>query len=216
VRIETASHLAALDFAKGGGLVPVVAQHARTGEVLMVAWADREALARTLAEGTMWYFSRSRAGLWRKGETSGNTQRLVALHADCDRDTVLALVEPDGPSCHTGDRTCFGDVVAPTLSTLDRVIEQRAAPDPSGGAADASYTRRLLVDGNLRLKKLGEEAVELALACQAADRERAAAEAADLFYHTLVACRATGVSLEDVLAVLQRRRPATSSADEPG
>jgi phosphoribosyl-ATP pyrophosphohydrolase/phosphoribosyl-AMP cyclohydrolase len=210
MKIERLDQLGALDFAKGGGLVPVVTQHAHTGEVLMVAWADREALRRTLAESRMWYFSRSRDALWRKGETSGNGQRLVALHADCDGDTVLAQVLPDGPSCHTGDRTCFGSA-APTLSELDAVIAQRAA-----GAAGGGYTRTLLGDENLRLKKLGEEAVELALACAAGDRARGAAEAADLLYHALVASRAAGVSLEDVLAVLAKRRAATSSADAPG
>lgn len=210
MKIERQEQIDALDFSKGGGLVPVVTQHAHTGEVLMVAWADREALRRTLAESRMWYFSRSRDALWRKGETSGNGQRLVALHADCDRDTVLAQVLPDGPSCHTGDRTCFG-AAAPTLSTLDTVIGQRAANGDGGG-----YTRTLLRDENLRLKKLGEEAVELALACAAGDRARGAAEAADLLYHALVACRAAGVSLEDVLAELAKRRAATSSADAPG
>jgi phosphoribosyl-AMP cyclohydrolase / phosphoribosyl-ATP pyrophosphohydrolase len=209
VRIDDATQLAALDFGKGGDLVPVVAQHARTGDVLMVAWANPEALRRTLAEGRMWYFSRSRNALWRKGETSGNEQRLVALYADCDRDTVLALVEADGPSCHTGEWTCFG--ARPTLSALAATIEQRAA----GAAAGTGYTRRLLDDANLRLKKLGEEAVELALACRDEDTARTASEAADLLYHTLVACRAAGVSLDDVLAVLDARG-ATSSADAPG
>lgn len=96
-----------IDFAKLGGLVPVVTQDVRTGVVLMVAFADREALERTLRESRMWYFSRSRGALWRKGETSGNEQRLRALHLDCDADTVLALVEPAGPACHTGARSCF-------------------------------------------------------------------------------------------------------------
>jgi phosphoribosyl-AMP cyclohydrolase / phosphoribosyl-ATP pyrophosphohydrolase len=209
VRIDDATQLDALDFAKGGGLLPVVAQHARTGEVLMVAWADAEALRRTLAEGRMWYYSRSRGAHWRKGETSGNGLTLVALYADCDQDTVLALVDPDGPSCHTGDWTCFG--AAPTLPALAATIEERTTSD----GASSSYTRRLLGDANLRLKKLGEEAVELALACRDEDSARAASEAADLLYHVLVACRAAGARLDDVLAALDARRP-TSSADGPG
>lgn len=208
MRIDDATQLDALDFGKGGGLVPVVAQHARTGTVLMVAWADRAALGRTLAERRMWYYSRSRNEQWRKGATSGNGQTLVALYADCDADTVLALVDPDGPSCHTGDWTCFG--AAPTLAALAATIDERAA-----GADARSYTRRLLDDPNLRLKKLGEEAVELALACRDEDAMRAASEAADLLYHVLVACRAAGARLDDVLAALDARR-ATSSAAAPG
>lgn len=205
MKLDDLSALDALDFEGGGGLLPVVAQHARTGEVLMVAWADREALGRALAEGRMWYFSRSRGEYWRKGDTSGNAQHLVSLHGDCDGDTVLALVEPEGPSCHTGAWTCFG--AAPTLPALAHIIDDRAA---TGGPG--SYTRRLLDDENLRLKKLGEEAVELALACRAGEAAGAAAEAADLLYHVLVACRGAGVRLEEVLAALERRRSATSSA----
>lgn len=201
MRLRTAAELDHVDFDKAGGLVPVVAQHVRTGEVLMLAWANREALERTLETGEAWYFSRSRNALWHKGETSGNVQRLVELHLDCDADTLLALVEPAGPACHTGERTCF-DAAAPTLPALDRVLEARAAsPDASPG----SYTVRLLGDRNLRLKKLGEEAVELAVACADEDRERAEEEAADLLYHALVACRALGVSAEAVLARLEGR-----------
>jgi phosphoribosyl-ATP pyrophosphohydrolase/phosphoribosyl-AMP cyclohydrolase len=193
------SVLEGIDFEKGGGLVPVLTQHALTGEVLMLAYANREALEKTLAERVMWYWSRSRGELWRKGDTSGNVQRLVALLPDCDGDAVLARVLPTGPSCHTGEWSCFGG--APTLAALDRVLAARAAAPPSG-----SYTQKLLGDPNLRLKKLGEEAVELALACERGDRERVAEEAADLLYHVLVACRAAGVELTEVLAVLEGRR----------
>lgn len=200
MRIDGPGQLDALDFDKAGGLVPVIAQHARTGEVLMLAFADRTALERTLRDRTLWFFSRSRAAHWLKGETSGNTQRLVSLHADCDRDSVLALVEPSGPACHTGAWSCFG--APPTLPELAAVIADRIATDDDG----AGYTRRLLNDENLRLKKLGEEAVELALACAARDTRTAAAEAADLVYHTLVACAAAGTTLDAVLAVLADRR----------
>lgn len=200
MRVEDAAQLDALDFEKGGGVVPVVTQHARTGEVLMLAYANREALERALESGVMWYWSRSRARLWMKGETSGNVQRLVSLHADCDADSVLARVEPTGPSCHTGDWSCFG--APPTLAALAEVLAGRAAALPEG-----SYTSRLLTDRNLRLKKLGEEAVELALACADVDRERAAEEAADLLYHALVACQAAGASAADVLAALAQRLP---------
>jgi len=201
VRIERAEQLAALNFEKGGGLVPVVAQHAHTGEVLMLAYANREALERTLATGTMCYYSRSRDALWCKGETSGNTQRLVSLHADCDADAVLARVEPAGPSCHTGARSCFS--APPTIAALADVLASRKTSPPAG-----SYTARLFGDRNLRLKKLGEEATELALACVTGETERVAEEAADLLYHALVACAAAGVEAADVLAALDRRLPA--------
>src|SRR3712207_2141665 len=145
-----------LDFDKGNGLVTVVTQDARTGAVLMIAHADREAIERTIASGEMHYHSRSR-GPWHKGATSGNTQRVVSLTADCDGDVVLARVHPAGPACHTGSTSCFGDpaLAADALAALDRTLAERVA---AGGAADASsYTRRLLADRNLRLKKLGEE-----------------------------------------------------------
>jgi len=192
-----------LDFAKGGGLVTIVTQDAMSGIVLMVAHADREALERTIATGEMHYRSRTR-GLWHKGATSGNIQRLVSLSADCDRDAVLARVTPAGPACHTGARSCFGETAlgADALGTLDRTIAQRAAEQ---GAAGAGYTRKLLGDRNLRLKKLGEEASELAVACADGDASRATAEAADVIYHALVAIRALGLSLDAVRAELQSR-----------
>ena len=216
-----------LDFAKGNGLVVVVAQDDRTGGVLMVAFADREALERTLATGEMHYRSRSR-GLWHKGATSGNVQRVVSLTLDCDGDAVLARVRPAGPACHTGAVSCFGDagVAADALGALDATIERRArgappqlhdapgaptdrhhsaAPVPDPTPPKPSYTARLLADRNLRLKKLGEEAAELVLACADEDRPRAAEEGADIVYHTLVALRAVGVSLDDVRAVLAVR-----------
>ena len=195
--------LDALDFAKGGGTVTVIAQDAVTGAVLMVAAADREALERTIATGEMHYRSRTR-GLWHKGATSGNVQRVVSLHADCDGDAVLARVEPAGPACHTGAVSCFGADAerGDELSDLDAVIASRAGSVRTDGP---SYTRKLLDDRNLRLKKLGEEAAELAVACADADATRAAEEAADLFFHTLVALHAAGVTLNDVRHVLHQR-----------
>lgn len=198
--LERAADLDRIDFAKLEGLVPVIAQDARTGLVLMQAFASREALEATLRERRMWYFSRSRSKLWLKGETSGNLQHLRSLHYDCDADCVLALVDADGPACHTGARSCFE--AEPVLLALDRVIGERA----SAPATATSYTARLLADENLRLKKLGEEAAELVLACAQRDAARAAEEAADLVYHALVACRAVGVELGAVLTALDRRR----------
>lgn len=203
-----------LDFSKAGGLVTVVAQDARTGAVLMVAHADREALDRTVATGEMHYHSRTR-GLWHKGATSGNVQRVVSLTADCDGDAVLARVIPAGPACHTGSPTCFGDeevgsLTVDVLARLDRIIAERAATSDDAGP---SYTRRLLADRNTRLKKLGEECAELVTACADGDRARAIAEGADLIYHELVALRAVNVSLGDVCMELARREG--SSRNEP-
>src|SRR5688572_8359514 len=185
--------LTSLNFDKSSGLVTVVTQDARTGAVLMVAHADREALERTIETGEMHYRSRTR-GAWHKGATSGNVQRVVALLADCDGDAVLARVAPAGPACHTGATSCFGDgaLAADALGALDATVRGRAE-----GGAGGSYTRRLLADRNLRLKKLGEEAAELVLACADEDRPRAAEEGADLVYHTVVALRALGLSLDD-------------------
>ena len=204
--------LDALDFSRGGGLVTVVAQDATTGAVLMVAHADREALDHTLATGEMHYRSRTR-GLWRKGGTSGNLQRVISLAADCDRDAVLARISPAGPACHTGAISCFGDPALHenALEALDAVIASRAterSPADAPAAARTGYTHRLLADRNLRLKKLGEEAAELVIACADGDRERAVEETADLVFHALVALRAMGAGLEDVTRVLAARRRA--------
>ncbi|XXF75138.1 bifunctional phosphoribosyl-AMP cyclohydrolase/phosphoribosyl-ATP diphosphatase HisIE [Myxococcaceae bacterium GXIMD 01537] len=194
--------LSKLDFSKGNGLVTVVTQDARSGAVLMVAHADREALEKTLQTGEMHYRSRTR-GLWHKGATSGNVQRVVSLAADCDGDAVLARVDKAGPACHTGAETCFGEGSPDALAHLAATIEARAAG--SGADERPSYTRRLLDDRNLRLKKLGEEAAELVTACADGDRERASEEAADLLYHLLVAVRPLGLTLDDVKQVLARR-----------
>ncbi|WNG48064.1 bifunctional phosphoribosyl-AMP cyclohydrolase/phosphoribosyl-ATP diphosphatase HisIE [Archangium minus] len=199
--------LSKLDFTKGNGLVTVVTQDAHSGDLLMVAHADREALEKTLETGEMYYRSRSR-GLWHKGGTSGNVQRVVSLTADCDGDAVLARVEKAGPACHTGAETCFDIGPVDALVELDRTIAQRAAKAPEPGEKP-SYTRRLLDDRNLRLKKIGEEAVELVTACADGDKERAVEEAADVLYHLLVAVRPLGVTLDDVKAVLARRAGRT-------
>lgn len=206
--MSAALDLDTLDFAKGGGTVTVIAQDASSGVVLMVARADREALERTLATGEMHYRSRTR-GLWHKGATSGNVQRVVALHADCDRDAVLALVEPAGPACHTGTVSCFAEIPEPALRALDRTIRDRA----ESGQPITSYTRRLLDDRNSRLKKLGEECAELVTECADGHRERAVSEAADLYYHMMVALRALGAGLSDLERCLSERR-AVIATDE--
>ncbi len=191
--------LNALDFSKGSGSVTVVCQDAATGAVLMVAHADREALERTMQSGEMHYRSRTR-GLWHKGATSGNVQRVVSLHPDCDGDAVLARVIPAGPACHTGAPTCFGTVEGDAIGRLGRTIARRQA-EPIGG----SYTNRLLADRNLRLKKIGEESAELIAACADNDRARVVEEAADLIYHTLVALAGAGATIDDLRLVLAGR-----------
>src|SRR5215207_7354903 len=199
--------LDALDFAKGGGIVTVVTQDAESGAVLMVAHADREALERTIATGEMHYRSRTR-GLWHKGATSGNVQQVVTLLPDCDGDAILARVVPAGPACHTGTRSCFGStaLAADALGALDATVAARVNEAPAQAVDEKpSYTRRLLADRNLRLKKIGEEAAELVTACADDDRARAVEEAADLVYHTLVALRAAGGTLDDLRATLAAR-----------
>ena len=187
------------------GLVPVIAQDVDDGRVLMLAWANREALERSLAGGELTFWSRSRQALWTKGETSGNVLHVVSLHADCDGDAVLARVRPTGPACHTGDPTCFGEGSSPrseaTLPAVWRTLVARSEERPEG-----SYTVRLLDDPNLRIKKLGEENAELIQALVQEDGPRAVEEAADLLYHALAALLAGGMTLDDLLGELEGRR----------
>jgi phosphoribosyl-ATP pyrophosphohydrolase/phosphoribosyl-AMP cyclohydrolase len=195
-----------LDFTKSNGLVTVVTQNAATGVVLMVAHADREAVEKTVSTGEMHYRSRTR-GLWHKGATSGNIQSVVSLSVDCDKDSILARVIPSGPSCHTLSESCFGETAlgAGALSELDQIIVARAKSLDQQSSSSTSYTQKLLGDRNLRLKKIGEEAAELITALADVDRERMSEEAADLFYHVLVALRANGTGLDDVSGVLAKR-----------
>jgi phosphoribosyl-ATP pyrophosphohydrolase/phosphoribosyl-AMP cyclohydrolase len=187
------------------GLLPVVAQDRRSGDVLMLAWANAEAVARTAESGYAWFWSRSRETLWLKGETSGNRLRVCAARADCDRDALLLLVEPEGPTCHTGARSCFGaDSIsaAGVLDELRRVIEERRR---AGG--EESYTARLFARGpDHALKKLGEEATEVVLAAKGESDERLAEESADLVFHLLVVLAQRGLGPERFLDVLRSRR----------
>jgi phosphoribosyl-AMP cyclohydrolase / phosphoribosyl-ATP pyrophosphohydrolase len=187
------------------GLIPVVVQDGASGDVLMVAWANAEALARTAETGLAHFWSRRRRALWRKGETSGSGLRVREVRADCDRDALLMTAEPQGVTCHTGSRTCFGDATLTAAGVLDelrRVIARRAEERPEG-----SYTVRLLDRGlDYALKKLGEEAVEVVLAAKGETDERLAEESADLLYHLLVVLAQRGLSAADALEVLRRRR----------
>lgn len=199
-RLHSAADLDALRF-DGRELLPVVAQDASSGRVLMVAWANKLALVKSLETGELHFWSRSREALWKKGETSGNVLEVRSLHADCDADTVLALVDPTGPACHTGEASCFGADATGVLDGLWSVIEERARTLPEG-----SYTTKLLRDENLRLKKLGEETAELIVALARGDGGRVPEEAADLIYHMLAALKASGVELGAVLDALDGRR----------
>jgi phosphoribosyl-ATP pyrophosphohydrolase/phosphoribosyl-AMP cyclohydrolase len=189
------------------GLVPCVIQDWRTGEVLTLAYMNAEALRRTRETGEMHLWSRSRAEPWHKGATSGNTQAVKALRYDCDADAVLALVEPAGPACHTGERTCFftGDLepAAPheALPGLERTIAARAAERPEG-----SYTAALLDDPSQVGEKVEEEAEEVARAAREESAERVAEEAADVLYHLTVLLASRGLSLADAERVLLDRR----------
>ena len=183
-------------------LLPVVAQDVATGAVLMVAWADRDAVARTVETGFACFWSRSRRAPWMKGETSGNRLRVVEAIADCDRDTLLLRVAPEGPACHRGTRTCFEPNPARLeLGWLAGVLERRSDASP-----ETSYTARLLAAGVERIaQKVGEEGVETALAAVTRDEDGLVEEAADLLYHLLALLLARGVDAERVSRALERR-----------
>jgi phosphoribosyl-ATP pyrophosphohydrolase/phosphoribosyl-AMP cyclohydrolase len=187
-------------------LLPCIVQDARTGEVLTLAYMNDEALRRTRETGEMWFWSRSRQELWHKGETSGNVQRLKELRLDCDEDAILALVEPAGPACHTGERTCFhtgelDPVPGEALATLERSIAERRT-----AALEDSYTARLLADRDLVGAKVREEAEEVARAAREEPDERVAEEAADVLYHLAVLMAERGMELSDAYEVLNGRR----------
>ena len=188
------------------GLVPCVVQDWRSGEVLMLAYMNAEALAATRKTGEMHFFSRSRDELWHKGATSGNIQLVKAIRYDCDADALLALVEPAGPACHTGERTCFHNgELQPTaphevLPSLQRTIGERALTQPHG-----SYTARLLADPALIGAKVQEEAEEVVRAAREESDERVSEEAADVIYHLAVLLRGRGLTLEDAERVLDGR-----------
>ncbi len=197
----------------GDGLVPAIVQDASNGKVLTLAWVSRESLARMQEAGETVFYSRSRQTLWHKGETSGNTQKVVGLLADCDRDAILVRVIPRGPACHTGADSCFyepiagfepapPDSIGSILAELEQLIARREADRPEG-----SYTARLFDQGRRRImQKVGEEGVETALAGVGGSREEFISEASDLLFHLLVALREMGVSTQDLARELRKRR----------
>ena len=194
---------ATLDFTKGDGLLPVIVQDERTAQVLMLGYMNAAALTRTQTERRITFYSRSKKRLWTKGESSGNHLELIDLRVDCDRDTLLALVRPLGPVCHTGSDTCFGTANQSThfLQRLERVIQERKGADPA-----TSYTSSLFAKGiNKVAQKVGEEAVELIIEAKDDDRALFLGEAADLLYHYLVLLAAKDLELSDVVDVLRER-----------
>ncbi|MBN8742501.1 MAG: bifunctional phosphoribosyl-AMP cyclohydrolase/phosphoribosyl-ATP diphosphatase [Lysobacterales bacterium 69-70] len=195
---------ASLDWNKGDGLLPAIVQHWRSGVVLMQGWMNEEALRATLAQGRVTFYSRSRQRLWTKGESSQHWLLLREVMTDCDRDALLLLAEPQGPTCHLGSDSCFGDAAVPTAGFLDRLdalVAARERERPAG-----SYTTQLFESGLRRIaQKVGEEGVETALAAVAQDEAALVGEAADLLFHLTVLLRARGLSLADAIAELQRR-----------
>jgi phosphoribosyl-ATP pyrophosphohydrolase/phosphoribosyl-AMP cyclohydrolase len=193
------------------GLIPAVVQEAETGEVLMVAWMDRDAVAATLATGLTHFWSRSRQARWRKGETSGHSQHVRGLYADCDADTLLVQVHQDGVACHTGNRTCFfTDLQGPAaaanmLDRIEQIVAARKVAPPAG-----SYVAGLLARGEPAVcRKIGEEAVEVVTAALGGEGDRRVIEeVADLWFHTLVLLGLRAIPLRDVLEELARRHPA--------
>jgi len=195
------------------GLIPAVVQDARTREVLTVAYMNREALQLTLERRETYLWSRSRQQLWHKGETSGNSQKVMKVSLDCDNDAVLVEVEPRGPACHTGAYSCFG--VEPELEGVLRelysVIEQRKEKRPDG-----SYTTYLFNSGlDKILKKVGEEATETIVAAKNSDSQRLVSETGDLFYHLLVLLVERGVTLDEISRELKERRRGTHRGEVP-
>ena len=193
------------------GLVPAISQDARSGEVLTLAWMNAESLELSRQTGEVHFYSRSRQEIWRKGATSGNTQKIVSLRVDCDGDAILALVEPAGPACHTGERTCFyreldsGEAPEPTigeaLPALQRTLDERAASRPEG-----SYSVKLIDDPDFAEEEVLEEAEEVTRAVREETDDRVANEAADVIYHLAALLKSRDVSLDQVMEVLNGRR----------
>lgn len=201
---DTANDFSRLDWTKSEGLLPAIVQHWLTGEVLMLGYMNTEALAQTQASGKVTFYSRSKQRLWTKGESSGHVLLLKSIRVDCDADTLLVQANPQGPTCHLGTRSCFGDAVRPPLgflAELDSLVASRKAELPEG-----SYTTKLFSSGTRRIaQKVGEEGVETALAAVTQGDDELLGEAADLIFHLTVLLRARGFGLADVTRVLAER-----------
>lgn len=188
-----------LDFSKGNGLVVAVAQ-SESGEVLMVAFQNKEAVVKTFSTGGMWYWSRSKGRLWMKGEESGNVQELVSFDADCDKDCVLYVVKQKGVACHTGSRNCFGKEAKFGLRELFELVDERKRAPVSG-----SYTNKLLADKKKIVEKVVEECSEVVEAFEEKDEKEVVWEACDVLYHLFVLCASRGVGFKDLEAELEKR-----------
>lgn len=189
-----------IDFEKAGGLVPAILQHHQTGQVLMLGYMNRESFDKTREEGVAWFYSRSKERLWKKGEESGNVQKVVDIALDCDQDTILLQVDPLGPTCHTGQTSCFGEGHF-NLSVLEQTISEKIKHPQEG-----SYTKYLVDEGQDKIiKKCGEEMTEVIIAAKNNDKEELINEASDLAYHLLVLLQQHGVSLAEVEAKLGER-----------
>jgi phosphoribosyl-ATP pyrophosphohydrolase/phosphoribosyl-AMP cyclohydrolase len=195
-----------------GGLLPVVVQHHRSGQVLMVGFANREAVDRTVQTGHAWFFSRSRQRLWEKGETSGHFLEIKGLRVDCDADALIYLCEPHGPTCHTGEPSCFFQLLdelppGETSGEAAAVLFETILARQRNGDPESSYVARLLAGGVDRVaQKIGEEATEVVIAAKNADRDEVARELADLWFHAYLLLAQQGMNPEDVWAELRRRR----------
>lgn len=192
------------------GLIPAVVQDDRTGEVLMLAYMNKESIEKTLETNETWFYSRSRQELWNKGATSGNTQQVQRISVDCDQDTLLVQVTPQGPACHTGEQTCFFTTAMETEESLREVVYEviDEIADRKANPVDGSYTTYLFNEGiDKVLKKVGEESTEVVIGAKNADKEEVSNEIADLVYHTLVLMNILDVDLADVQHVLRERRP---------
>lgn len=195
-----------INFEKSDGLVPAILQDHRTGQVLMLGYMNQEAYEKTRAEGVAWFYSRSKNRLWKKGESSGHTQEVVSIELDCDQDTLLLRVNPQGPTCHTGTQSCFGDNYF-NLATLEQTIAGKIANPQEG-----SYTSYLVEQGlDKILKKSGEEMTEVILAAKNHDKEELLNESSDLLYHFLVLLQQQDVQLNDVEAKLAERHGVTQN-----
>lgn len=209
----TQNDIETLDWDKNAGLIPAVIEDAVSGRVLMLAYMNREALQKTLETKRVTFFSRSKGRLWTKGETSGHFLNLVDLAADCDKDTLLVTVNAEGPACHLGTTSCFGDLQSrwQFLRDLEVLLASRKGADPA-----TSYTASLYARGTKRIaQKVGEEGVETALAATVHDREELRNEAADLVYHLLVLLQAENLELADVIDILRERHAAREAKAAP-
>lgn len=193
-----------VDWEKGGGLAPAIVQHFDTGEVLMLGYMNADSLQATYDKGLVTFWSRSKSRLWTKGESSQNTLKFISAEIDCDRDAILVMARPAGPTCHLGSKSCFGEQPGPGIALLGQlqgIVDQRAEADP-----ETSYTAKLLSKGVLKCaQKVGEEGVEVALAAVAEDDEALLGESADLLFHLLVTLKSRNLALTDVIKVLESR-----------